>query len=87
MCFLAQTDEVLYGSQSTRKTEDHVDRNQATELQPGERRPVDAEPYCLTNDNIGFGRRLAREAAMNEVDNRQNGAGDRHQHQHKEAPS
>ena len=87
MRFFAQTHKVFNGSQPTGESEDNVDRDESSELQPGKRRAVYSKPQRLADDHIGFGWFLAGEATMKEIDDGQNRSGERDQHQHKKSPA
>lgn len=62
-----QTQEIFDGDQTKAKTEDHVDGDKATELQPGKRGTIDTEPHGLPYDDIGIGGRVVGKAAMKKV--------------------
>lgn len=83
----AQAEEVFDGEDAARQAEDNVDRNEAAELKPRESRAVDAKPHRLTHDDVGFGGRLARKAAMKKIDDRKNCAGEREDQQREESPT
>lgn len=87
MRFFAQADEVFDGDQSARKAEDHVDRDEASELKPGEGRAVHAEPQRLTYDDIRFGGNLIGKSFVKEVDDGQDGACKRHEGEDEKSPA
>lgn len=83
----AQAEEIFDGEDAASQAEDHVDRDEATELKPCERCAVDAEPNCLTHDDIGFGGRVGGKAAMKKIDDGKKDAGERKDQQREESPA
>ena len=87
MRFFTEAHEIFNGGQSTGETEDHIDGDQAAELKPGECRAVDAKPERLTHDHVCFGGFFPGKAAMEKIDDGQDGASKRHQRKNKESPA
>ncbi len=87
MRFLTQACKVFDGCQPARKTENHIDGNQPTQLQPGKSRTVNSEPQRLPDNHVCLGRFFTRKAAMKKIYDRQNSTGDCHQSQDKKAPA
>src|SRR6266542_3056425 len=87
MRFFTQSCEIFNGSQSARKTEDHIHCDKTSELKPREGRAIDAKPQCLTNNDVCVSRFFAGKAPMEKIYNGQNGASMRYQHKHKESPT
>ncbi len=86
MRLLAQPREIFDGSKTTCQAKHDVDSHQPAQLQPGEGCPINTHPQCLSDDHICLGKRFPRKATVKEKDNRQNGTGQRHQHEDKESP-
>ena len=87
MRFFAQTDEVFDGNETARQAKDDIDRDKASELEPGKGRAVDAKPQCLTNDYVRFGRLFIGKAPMEEINDRQYRARKRNERENKEPPT
>ena len=87
MGFFAQADEVFDGEQTARQPEDDIDRDKASQLQPGEGSAIDAKPQRLSDNNMRLGWRLAWEAPMEEIDDGQDRAGQRHDGENEETPA
>src|SRR5690349_8183578 len=87
MRFFPQTREVLDGSQTAREPQDDIDGHQPSKLQPGKRCAVDAKPQGLPDNHVCIGWLLTAETAVKEVDDRQKGARERHQHQNEKSPA
>lgn len=87
MRFFAQADEVFDGNKPARETEDHVDRNEASQLKPGKGRSIDAEPQRLTHNDIWFNRLLSGKTFVKKVNDWQDSAGERHENQNEKSPA
>lgn len=83
----AQAREIFKGSQAAGQSQHHVDRYKPSQLQPGKRGAIDAEPHRLPHNDIGFGRFVTGKASMQEIDDRQHRTGERHQGENKKTPA
>jgi len=87
MSFFAQADKVFHGKQTARQGEDDVDRDETPKLQPCQCRTVDAEPQCLTDNDLRLSRRLGWEAPVEEVYDGKDRARHRHDGKDEETPA
>jgi len=84
---LAHTDKIFDGNETNGKTENDVDRDETSELKPGEGCAIDAEPQRLARDHVGVGRRLIGKAAMKKIHDWEKRAGDPHERENEESPT
>lgn len=87
MGFFAQANKVFNGDEPTRQAKDHIDRDEAPELEPGECCTIDAEPQRLTNDHVRFNRFFIGEAPMEEINNGQDYARERNKREDEKTPA
>ncbi len=87
MRFFAQADEIFDGDEPAREAEDHVDGDEAPELKPGDGRAVDTEPHRLTDNDVRFGGDLIGKTFVEEVDDGQDGACERHEGKDEKSPA
>lgn len=85
--FLADADEIFGGDQTAGESEDDVERDEAAELKPGERRAEDADPCGLTDDDVCICGRIVGEATMKKKYDGKRRAGKRHEQQGEESPA
>lgn len=87
MRFFTQADEVFDGDEATREAEDHVDRDEAPKLKPGEGGTINAKPHRLTDNDVRFGGHFVGEAFMEKVNDGKDGACERHEGKDKKSPA
>lgn len=82
-----QAQEIFDGDQTNGKPKNDIDGDKASELQPGEGGGIYAKPQGLPHNDVGFGGRVIGKATMEKINNGEQGAGDRHERKHEEAPT
>jgi len=85
--FFAQTDKVFDCDKTARQPENHINRNEATELKPGKGCAINTEPYRLANNYIRFGGRCVGKAFVEKINDGQNEARERHEGQDEKSPT
>lgn len=83
----AETDKVFDGDQAACEAEDHIDRNEAPKLKPGEGGTIYAKPHRLANDNICFNRRMIGKTFVKKINDGKDYTCDRHEGKNKKSPA
>jgi len=85
--FFTQTDEVFDGDEPACQSEDDIDRDKASELQPGKGRSINTEPQRLTGDDVRLSGLFVGEASVQEIHDGEDCPSERHEGKHEESPT